>query len=165
MNSGRVRSLFLDRGGEDQAQLAKRPAGFGGPAVEVRLDQGAVLAVLWRGIHRGPALQTGSDRVGQDEGVLADHAQKGRAGIAAHLAEALRQRLPQLDDVRPWPIGEPGAKATMLLGDADHRGSIVPNRFELAPMADQAPVAEQRLERLVRHRPYPARLETFEDLF
>src|SRR3984893_18062050 len=103
--------------------------------------------------------------MGKDEGVLADHAQKARAGIAAHLAEALRQRLPQLDNVSPRPIGEPSAKAAMLLGDPDHRSSVVADRFELAPMPDQPPIAEQRFKRFVRHRPHAARLETPEDFF
>src|SRR5438552_3868498 len=53
----------------------------------------------------------------------------------------------------------------MFLGELDHRGGVVANRFELAPMAYQAPVTEQRLERFIRHRPYPARLETLEDFF
>ena len=66
----------------------------------------------------GPVLQPGNDRWRQDEGVLADHAQKGRPGIAAHLAEPLGQRLPQPDDVICRPRGEPGAKAAMLAGDS-----------------------------------------------
>src|SRR6516162_4346386 len=103
--------------------------------------------------------------MGEDEGVLADHAQKARAGVAAHLAEALCQCLPQLDDVRSRPVGEPRAEAAILLGHFDHRGGVIADRFKLAPVADQPPVAEQRFERLVGHRPYPARLENIEDLF
>src|SRR5262249_3423019 len=102
---------------------------------------------------------------GQDEGVLADHAQKARPGIATHLAEAFGERLPQPDDVRTRPVGEPGAKAAVLLSDVEHRRGVVAHRFELPPMADQPPVAEQRFKRLVRHRAPPARLETVEHLF
>src|SRR5439155_1044936 len=128
LTADRARS-FVGRGGEDQAQLAERPAGLGGPGVEARLNRGAVLAVFWRGIDRTPMLECRSDRISQDEGVLADHAQKTRAGIAAHLAAALGERLPQLDDVGPRPVGEPGAKAAVLLGDPEHRSGIVADRF------------------------------------
>ncbi len=102
--------------------------------------------------------------MGQDEGVLADHAQKARPGIAAHLAEALGQRRPQPDDVARRPAGKPRAEAAVLLGQRDHHSGVGAHGFELAPMADQPLVGEQRLERLVRHRPHPPRFEPAEHL-
>ena len=59
----------------------------------------------------------------------------------------------------PRPAGEPGAEAAVLGRHLEHRGGVVAHRFELAPVADQPRVAEQPFQRLVRHRPHPARVE------
>src|ERR1700686_1667957 len=128
---------ILDRPGEGQAQLTARTAALCRPGVERRLHCGAVLSVLRRRRDRSPMLQRGDNGRGQDEGVLTDHAQKARAGIAAHLTETLRQRLPEPDNVLARPAGKPGAEAAMLGGDLQHGGGVVAHRFELAPMPDQ----------------------------
>src|SRR5215472_3816593 len=89
-----ISRLIFYRSGQDKAQLTERAAGFGGPGVEAGLHGSAVFAVLGRDLNGSPALQRRRDRVGEDEGVLADHPQKARSGIAAHLAEAFGERLP-----------------------------------------------------------------------
>src|ERR1051325_8884873 len=101
--------------------------------MERRLHRGAVLPVFWRPGERAPTLQRGSDRRGQDEAVLSHHAQTARAGIAAHLIEALRQRLPEPDDVLARPAGEPAPETAVLGRDFQHRSGVVTHRFELAP--------------------------------
>src|SRR5215813_7724628 len=57
---------ILDRGGEDQAQLTKRPAGFRGPGVEAGLDGATVLAVLGRRVDSSPVPQRRCHRGRQD---------------------------------------------------------------------------------------------------
>ena len=106
----------------------------------------------------------GNHRMGQDKGVLADHAQEARARIAAHLAELFGQRLPQPDDILARPPASQAPKLPMLGGHIEHRRGVVAHRFELAPMADQPRIAQQAFQRLVRHRPHAARVEPVEHL-
>src|SRR6516164_145295 len=103
----------------------------------MRLDRRAVLAVFGRCVGGAPLLQCSGDRMCEDECVLADHAQKAWPRISAHLAKAFGERFPQSDDVGSRPVGEPGAKAAMLLSDANHCGGVIADRFELAPVTDQ----------------------------
>src|SRR6185437_9153220 len=112
----RSKPLLIHRHREDQAELAQRPAALAGPAVEDLLRRGPLAAVFRGSGHPGPMLEPGADRARQHECVLADHAQKTRPGIAAHLAELLAERVPQPDDVGARPGGEPRAKALVLLG-------------------------------------------------
>src|SRR4051812_27577798 len=64
------------------------------PAVEDLLDPHPVGFGPGPGIDGAPMLQSVHHGLGKDEGVLAGHAQEGRAGLATELVEALGQQFP-----------------------------------------------------------------------
>src|SRR5665213_103516 len=105
--------------------MGQRLAGFRGPAVERRLDLGAVALALGRARERAPMVQALHYPIAQHERILAGHAQELRPGAAAEMGEAPGQIVPQPDDMIARPSREIGADAALLLRQRSPRTRVV----------------------------------------
>src|SRR5205823_3354598 len=150
---------------EDAAQLAERPAALLSPGVERSLNQREVALRGRISIHDLLAPQRLHDVGREQERVLADLAEKERAGHAAESAPVLAELVPEADQVLGGPSTEETPEAAVGGRHPYHPGGVLAHALDLRTVADCAWITDQIVDVAVAEVPDELGIEAGERLF